>query len=47
MKKSILLAFFLIVSSFGVYAAEIKFVCYQDSNECDVIKEMSSLWARI
>ena len=44
MKKIILLAFFLIVSSFSVNAAEIKFVCYQDSNECDVIKEMSGVW---
>ena len=44
MKKIILMAFFLIVSSFSVNAAEIKFVCYQDSNECDVIKEMSTVW---
>ena len=44
MKKSILLASFLAVSSFSVNAAEIKFLCYQDANECDVLEEMSSVW---
>ena len=44
MKKSILLASILAVSSFGVNAAEIKFVCYQDANECDVLQQMSSIW---
>ena len=44
MKKSIILASILAISSFGVNAAEIKFVCYQDANECDVLKDMSSVW---
>ena len=44
MKKSILLASVLAASSFSVNAAEIKFVCYQDSNECDVLQQMSSVW---
>ena len=38
MKKSIILASILAISSFGVSAAEIKFVCYQDANECDVLR---------
>ncbi|MBT4974944.1 MAG: extracellular solute-binding protein, partial [Gammaproteobacteria bacterium] len=44
MKKSILLASVLAASSFSVNAAEIKFLCYQDANECDVLEEMSSVW---
>jgi alpha-1,4-digalacturonate transport system substrate-binding protein len=44
MKKSIILASFLAISSFSVSAAEIKFVCYQDANECDVLEDMSSVW---
>ena len=46
MKKSILLASVLAASSFSVNAAEIKFVCYQDSNECDVLQQMSSVWEK-
>ena len=38
MRKSILLASLLAVSSFSANAAEIKFVCYQDANECDVLE---------
>ena len=44
MRKSILLASLLAVSSFSANAAEIKFLCYQDANECDVLEEMSSVW---
>ena len=44
MRKSILLASLLAVSSFSANAAEIKFVCYQDANECDVLEQMSSVW---
>ncbi len=34
----------LVVLSFNVKAAEIKFICYQDSNECDTIAEMAKSW---
>ena len=44
MKKSIFLASVLAVSSFSINAAEIKFVCYQDANECDVLEQMASVW---
>ena len=44
MKKSILMASVLAASSFSVNAAEIKFLCYQDANECDVLEEISSVW---
>jgi len=44
MRRNILLTSFLALASFGVNAAEIKFVCYQDANECDVLQEMTSVW---
>ena len=43
--KKILAIFFLITStSFTVNAAELKFVCYQDINECDTIAELAKPW---
>lgn len=34
----------LFILSFNVKAAELKFVCYQDINECDTIAEMAKSW---
>ena len=34
----------LFVLSFNVKAAELKFICYQDINECDTIAEMAKSW---
>ena len=43
--KKILAIFFLITStSFAVNSAELKFVCYQDINECDTIAELAKSW---
>ena len=43
--KKILAIFFLITSAtFTVNSAELKFVCYQDINECDTIAELAKPW---
>ena len=43
--KKILAIFFLITSAtFTVNSAELKFVCYQDINECDTIAELAKSW---
>ena len=38
--------FFPIVAlfAFNLNAVEIKFICYQDSNECDVIAKAATEW---
>ena len=45
MKKLFILFFISITSSFAVNSAEIKFICYQDGNECEVMQELSSKWS--
>ena len=43
--KKIFAIFLLITStSFAVKSAELKFVCYQDINECDTIAELAKSW---
>ena len=44
MKRILLVLFAFVVSTFSVNADEIKFVCYQDANECDVIADMAAMW---
>ena len=43
--KRILAIFLLVTSaSFTVNSAELKFICYQDINECDTIADMAKSW---
>ena len=44
MKRILIVLFAFVMSTFSVNADEIKFVCYQDSNECEVIAEMATMW---
>ena len=44
MKKIFLIISVILTSSFSAISAELKFVCYQDINECDTIAEIAKPW---
>ena len=44
MKKILAIFFLITAATFTVNSAELKFVCYQDINECDTIAELAKPW---
>ena len=44
MKRILAIFLFVTSASFTVNSAELKFICYQDINECDTIADMAKSW---